>query len=236
MRADTAMDMMTDMEAEAGCCREEAVSALCRAMREGRVITAGTAEHRVLLACSNQAMRLTAELSGAYHSPDELRALMARITGRPVDKGFGLFPPFYTDFGRNIFLGRNVFINAGCCFQDQGGIYIGDNVLIGHRVVLATINHGLFPARRCENHPAPIHIENNVWIGAGAIVLPGVTIGENAIVAAGAVVAKDAAPGTLVAGVPARQIRKVDDMADRTPATSGCGPDARQLAACGRTA
>lgn len=175
----------------------------------GKSVKTGTEAHNLLLECSHEAMRVTSELNASYHSADQIRELMARLTGKPIDASFTLFPPFYTDFGKNISMGKNVFINACCCFQDQGGISIGDGVLIGHRVVLATINHGLLPDERQCNHPAPIVIGKNVWLGSGSIVLPGITIGENAVVAAGAVVTRDVKPGTVVAGVPARFIKNV---------------------------
>ena len=120
-----------------------------------------------------------------------------------------MFPPFYTDFGKNITLGENVFINAGCKFQDQGGIIIDDGALIGHGVVLATLNHDMDPEKRQALHPAPIHIGKRVWIGANATICPGVTIGDNAVVAAGAVVVKDVPPDTIVGGVPAKIIREI---------------------------
>ena len=112
-------------------------------------------------------------------------------------------------------MGKRVFINSGCHFQDQGGVTIGNGALIGHNVVLATINHNFDPAHRGDNCPAPIHIGENVWIGANATILPGVTIGDGAIVAAGAVVAKDVPPMTVVGGVPARFIKTIS-MADPT--------------------
>ena len=124
-----------------------------------------------------------------------------------MDETFGLFPPFYTDCGKNIHIGKNVFINMGCKFQDQGGIYIGDGALIGHNVVLATLNHAMSPEDRASMIPAPIRIGKRVWIGANATVLPGVTIGDGSIVAAGAVVTKDVPENTVVAGVPAVPIR-----------------------------
>ena len=155
------------------------------------------------------AIRISMELNNQYHTPEEIRGIMGRLTGKKMDDSFRMFPPFYTDFGKNISIGKNVFINTCCCFQDQGGISIGDGVLIGHRVVLATINHGLLPEERQCNCPAPIVIGKNVWIGSGSIVLPGITIGENAVVAAGAVVTRDVEPGTVVAGVPARFIKNV---------------------------
>ena len=121
-----------------------------------------------------------------------------------------MFPPFYTDCGKNLKIGKNVFINSGCRFQDQGGITIGDGALIGHNVVLATINHDLDPARRGDNLPAPIVIGEGVWIGANATVLPGVTIGDHAVVAAGAVVTKDVPADMVVGGVPAKTIRRIE--------------------------
>ena len=138
-------------------------------------------------------------------------ALIEELTGRPVGEHFGLFPPFYTDFGKNITIGRDVFINAGCKFQDQGGITIGDGALIGHGVVLATLNHDLDPAKRQMLHPAPIRIGRGVWIGANATVTAGVTIGDNAVVAAGAVVVRDVPADTIVGGVPAKIIRRIDE-------------------------
>ncbi len=179
---------------------------------QGKSVTPGTAEHDLLLQCSNDAMRITSELNGAYHSPEQIRDLMSRLTGKAIDETFTLFPPFYSDFGKNITIGKNVFINACCCFQDQGGIHIGDGALIGHRVVLATINHGFLPEERSCCRPAPIIIGRNVWIGSGAVVLPGVTIGENAIVAAGAVVTRDVEAGCIVAGIPARFVKHITEM------------------------
>ena len=159
---------------------------------------------------SREAQKLTVELNTKYHDPDEIRFIMHDITGRPVPEGFGLFPPFYTDFGKNIVLGKNVFINAGCKFQDQGGIFIDDGALIGHGVVLATLNHDMDPEKRQQLHPAPIRIGKNVWIGANATVTKGVTIGDGAIVAAGAVVNKDVPENTVVGGVPAKVIKKIE--------------------------
>lgn len=176
----------------------------------GQVIRAGSDAHRTMVEISNKAMRLTAQLNGSYHTPVEIRALFSQITGKEVDDGFGLFPPFYTDFGWNIRVGKGVFINSGCHFQDQGGITIGDGALIGHNVVLATINHNFDPTHRGDNLPAPIIIGKRVWIGANATVLPGVKIGDGAVVAAGAVVTKDVPPCTIVGGVPARIIRKIE--------------------------
>ena len=126
-----------------------------------------------------------------------------------MDESFSLFPPFYTDCGKNIHIGKQVFINMGCKFQDQGGIFIGDGTLIGHNVVLATLNHAMQPERRSDMLPAPIHIGKRVWISSNATVLPGVTIGDGAVVAAGAVVTKNVPANTVVGGVPAKAIRHI---------------------------
>lgn len=173
-------------------------------------IVPGTKIHEFMCELAQRALRLTAELNNAYHTPEEIRVLMSDLTGQRIDDSFNMFPPFYTDCGINLHIGKNVFFNSGCRFQDQGGIYIGDGALIGHNVVLATINHGLSPAHRGTNYPAPIHIGNNVWIGANSTVLPGITIGDNAVIAAGAVVTKNVEANTVVGGVPARPIRTIE--------------------------
>ncbi|MCH6266405.1 sugar O-acetyltransferase [Neobacillus citreus] len=163
--------------------------------------------HQMMHNLSQEALKLTAELNGHYHTPEEIRELFSQLTGKPVDKAFAMFPPFYTDCGKNITVGKNVFINSGCRFQDQGGITIGDGVLIGHNVVLATLNHDIDPKKRSTLQPAPIVIGNNVWVGANATVVPGVTIGDGTIIAAGAVVTKDVPENVIVGGVPAKKIK-----------------------------
>lgn len=155
------------------------------------------------------AIRIGMELNTTYHTPEEIREIMEKLTGKPIDETFRLFPPFYTDFGKNITIGKNVFINSGCHFQDQGGITIGDGTLIGHNVVLATINHALEPDKKRRNSYAPIKIGKHVWIGSNVTVLPGVTVGDWAVIAAGAVVTKDVPQLTVVGGVPARIIKTV---------------------------
>ncbi|MBE6016276.1 MAG: sugar O-acetyltransferase [Lachnospiraceae bacterium] len=158
---------------------------------------------------SREAQKITMEINTKYHEPEELAELFSQLIGKPVGEMFGLFPPFYTDFGKNITVGSNVFINADCKFQDQGGITIDDGALIGHGVVLATLNHDMDPEKRQQLHPAPIHIGKRVWIGANATVIAGVTIGDNSVVAAGAVVTKDVPPNVVVGGVPARIIKEI---------------------------
>ena len=158
---------------------------------------------------SQEAQKLTCELNGKYHEFDERRKIFSELIGQEIDENFRVFTPFYTDFGKNIHLGKNVFINADCKFQDQGGIYIGDDTLIGHNVVLATLNHEEDPENRENLIAAPIKIGNKVWIGSNATILPGVTVGDGAIIAAGAVVTKDVDSMSIVAGVPAKFVRKI---------------------------
>ncbi|MEX2784598.1 DapH/DapD/GlmU-related protein [Streptococcus sp. H49] len=156
-----------------------------------------------------EAIRISMELNNIYHSPEEVRAIMSRLLEKEIDESFRLFPPFYTDYGKNISLGKDIFINSGCHFQDQGGIEIGDGCFIGHNVVLATVNHDLRPSMKRKNHYAPIKLGQNVWIGSNATVLSGVTIGDWAVVAAGAVVSKDVPAYTVVGGVPAKVIKHI---------------------------
>jgi acetyltransferase-like isoleucine patch superfamily enzyme len=172
-------------------------------------IIGGSEIHMFMVGLAQEAMRITAELNAAYHEPDEIRALMSKLMGKTVDKTFNMFPPFYTDCGKNINIGKNVFINSGCRFQDQGGISIGDGTLIGHNVVMATLNHDQLPEKRGNTYPAPIIIGKNVWIGANVTILQNITIGENAIIAAGAVVTKDVPENAVVGGVPAKIIKYI---------------------------
>lgn len=158
---------------------------------------------------SQQALKITMEINNKYHTPEEIVDLFSELTGKNVDKTFRLFPPFHTDCGKNITVGKNVFINACCKFQDQGGITIGNGVLIGHNVTLATLNHDQRPQFRQNIYPKPIKIGDNVWIGSNATILAGVTIGNGAIIGANAVVTKNVPQNTIVAGIPAKIIKVI---------------------------
>ena len=138
---------------------------------------------------------------------DQVRSRLSDIIGSEIDASTTIFPPFHTNFGRFIRLGKNVFINHACSFLDIGGITIEDDVQIGPRVNLTSENHPLDPADRKTLLLQPIVIKRNAWIGAGATILPGVTIGENAIVAAGSVVSRDVPANTVVAGIPAKVVK-----------------------------
>lgn len=169
-----------------------------------------TAEiHQLMDDMSNEARRITFRLNSAYHTPGEVRAVLSELFGYKVPDTFRVFPPFYTDFGKNIHVGEGVFINACCHFQDHGGVTLGDGCQIGHNVVFATLNHGLAPEERVSTIPAPIILGKNVWVGSNATILQGVTIGDNAVVGAGAVVTKDVPANTVVGGVPAKFIKSI---------------------------
>ena len=150
-----------------------------------------------------------------------------------MDESVAVFPPFYSEFGKNLTLGKDVFINIGCRFQDTGGITIGDGTLIGHGSTLTTLNHSVDPDRRADMTPAPIVIGRKVWLGAAVTVVPGVTIGDGAIVGAGAVVTKDVPP---TPSSPASQRRSSARPASTPPipegrrseSLAGCSPIGRR--------
>ncbi|HIV49690.1 MAG TPA: sugar O-acetyltransferase [Candidatus Helicobacter avicola] len=154
--------------------------------------------------------RLVAQLNSGVYSEEEVRDFLSQITGRKVDSNLWLIPPFYTDFGRNIRFGKNVFVNSSCTFMDRGGITIDDEVFIAPKVNLITINHDINPFNRSTTICKPIHIEKRVWIGVAATILPSVRIGENSIVGANALVSKDVPPNSVVGGNPARIIKSID--------------------------
>ena len=166
--------------------------------------------HQLMDDMSNDARRITFRLNTAYHTPAEVRSLLSELFGYTVPDTLRVFPPFYTDFGKNIHVGEGVFINACCHFQDHGGVTLGDGCQIGHNVVFATLNHGLAPQERASTRSAPVILGKNVWVGSNATILQGVTIGDNAVVGAGAVVTKDVPANTIVGGVPARFIRQIE--------------------------
>ena len=178
-------------------------------MNSGEEVVAGSEEHRLMTAASERAMRITSRMNARFDSLSDVRVQLEELWRCRLPESVGLFPPFTTDCGLNTHVGEGVFINAGCRFQDQGGITIGDRALIGHNAVIATLNHNMDPAKRANLLPAPVHIGADAWLGANVTVLPGVTIGDGAVVAAGAVVTKDVAPNTVVGGVPAKLIKEL---------------------------
>ncbi len=152
--------------------------------------------------------KLLVKLNNAS-APPEIREVLSQITGSDIDESVAVFTPLYINYGKHTKIGKNVFINFDCVFLDLGGITIEDNVLIAPRVSLLSEGHPTDPNYRQSLVPGQIHIKKNAWIGAGATILPGVTIGENAVVAAGAVVSKDVPANTVVGGVPVKVIKSL---------------------------
>lgn len=143
-------------------------------------------------------------------NPAEIRDLLSQITRSEIHDSVAVFTPLYINYGKHTKIGKNVFINFDCVFLDLGGITIEDNVLIAPKVSLLSEGHPVSPAERQTLVPGPIHLKKGAWIGAGATILPGVTVGENAIVAAGAVVSKDVPDNTVVGGIPAKLLKTLD--------------------------
>lgn len=190
--------------------RIELTELLTRLAKE-QVIYPNTEVHRAMTKVSSEARYLSTKLNNGVYTDEQIKAQMTQITGQELDEGFSLFLPFTSDFGKNIKIGKNVFINSGCRFQDQGGITIGDQCLIGHNVVLAIINHDYHPEKRGIMHLRPIVLKEKTWIGSNATILPGVTVGENSVVAAEAVVTKDVPANTIVGGNPAKFLSNLAD-------------------------
>ncbi|QDL08434.1 sugar O-acetyltransferase [Brasilonema octagenarum UFV-E1] len=179
-----------------------------------KIISWGTPESAAMLANVKRAMAITAKLNRlTFNDVDEIRALFSELIGKKVDENFLLLPPFYTLGGDEIRVGRNVSVNQNCTFYDVGGLDIADDVMIGPNVSIITTGHPLEPSqRRKVTIGKPIVIERNVWIATGAIIIGGVTIGKNSVVAAGSVVTKDVPPNALIGGNPARVIRLVGEL------------------------
>ena len=173
------------------------------------IIAPGSAVYDEIHRIVDENAPLLAELNSGYHTPEAVRRLLGQITGSDIDESFRVNLPLFSDFGRHIRIGKGVFINTGAMFTDLGGITLEDNVLIGPRANIISVNHPINPAQRRGVILSPVIIRKNAWIGANATILSGVTVGENAIVAAGAVVSKDMPANTIVGGVPAKIIRHI---------------------------
>ncbi|MDR0523382.1 MAG: sugar O-acetyltransferase [Candidatus Methanoplasma sp.] len=161
--------------------------------------------NRANLACSNMLIRY----NSTPMAPEGRRALLSEILGKPVDPGTKVVPPFSCDLGRNITLGRGVLINYGCALLDCAEIRIGDHVLIGPGVNIVTADHPMDHVKRRSwiTSSRPVEIGDDVWIGAGATIKSGVTVGARAVIGAGSVVVRDVPPDAVSAGNPARILR-----------------------------
>ena len=177
----------------------------------GEMISPADVGFEKILAVIDQAFELTTELNQLGYKNPRTREILNQLFNQEVDASTLVIPPFYTDFGRNTTVGKNCMIQQGCTFFDRGGITLGDRVAIGPKVNLVTLNHDLTPENRDATHCQPIVIEDNAWIGINSTILPGVTIGENAVVAAGSVVTKSVPANAIVAGNPAKFIKRIDE-------------------------
>jgi acetyltransferase-like isoleucine patch superfamily enzyme len=177
-------------------------------LKAGEPIPLTDPQYQKVLEIIARTMELSAKLNSST-DVNQVRKLLSEITGSEVDETTTVAIPFFTNFGRFITIGKRVYVNHACTFLDMGGITLEDDVLIGPKVNLVTENHPLDPANRRALITKPVVIKRNAWIGAAATILPGVTIGENAVVAAGAVVSKDVAANTIVGGVPAKFIKTI---------------------------
>ena len=177
-------------------------------LRNGEAVTSNDPEAFRLRDASFATKKLLVQLNNSSDAA-EIRNLLSKITGSEIAEGVAVFTPLYINYGKHTKIGKNVFINFDCVFLDLGEITIEDGVLIAPKVSLLSEGHPVSPGDRHSLVPGHIHIKKNAWISAGATILPGVTIGENAVVAAGAVVSKDVPANTVVGGIPAKHIKNI---------------------------
>lgn len=177
-------------------------------LRNGETIPHNDPEAYKMVAASHATKKMLVQMNSTA-DPNEVRNLLGQITGSEIDGSTTVFTPLYVNYGKHTKIGRNVFINFDCTFLDLGGITIEDGVLIAPKVSLLSEGHPLVPEERQSLKAGHIHIKKNAWIGANATILQGVTIGENAVVAAGAVVSKDVPDNTVVGGIPAKIIKTI---------------------------
>lgn len=177
-------------------------------LRNGEIITPDDPQAYKMRAASDATRKLLLTLNSAS-DPETIRTLLSRITGTEIHESVAIFTPIYINYGKHTRIGKNVFINFGCTMLDLGGITIEDDVLIAPNVSLLSEGHPVSPQDRHSLVPKPVHIKQNAWIGANSTILPGVTVGKNAIVAAGAVVSKDVPDNTIAGGIPAKILKTI---------------------------
>lgn len=177
-------------------------------LKNGEIISATDQDAYKMREASFATKKIIIEMNNASN-PDEIRNFLSQITDSKIDESVTVFTPLHINYGKHTKIGKNVFINFDCVFLDLGGITIEDNVLIAPKVSLLTEGHPIATEDRHSLIPKPILIKKNAWIGANATILQGVTIGENAIVAAGSVVSKDVPDNTIAGGIPAKFLKNL---------------------------
>lgn len=180
----------------------------------GEMVSPNDPGYDLLITDIFDTMKTATEMNTGYRTPEEVHEFMGRILDKPLDESTTVLPPLYIDYGKPVTIGKRCFIQQCCTFFGRGGIEIGDDVFIGPKCNLITINHDVNPDNRSATYGKPIKIEDKVWLGINATVLPGVTLGYGCIVGANSVVTKDVPPMTIVAGNPARIIKKIEPQAN----------------------
>ena len=177
-------------------------------LRNGEAVPFNDPQYGQIREAAERTAGILKELNATAHM-ERIRELWGEISGIPLDPSTVIQVPVFINIGQFTRIGKGVYINHACTFLDMGSITIEDDVLIGPKVNLLSEEHPVNPAQRRSLVAKPIRIRRNAWIGAGATILAGVTVGENAVVAAGAMVNKDVARNTVVAGIPAKVIKKI---------------------------
>ena len=176
----------------------------------GEIVSPDDEGYEMLIGDIFETIKIATEMNTGYHTSEEVHVYMGKILGKPLEESTTVLPPFYIDYGKPVTIGKRCFIQQCCTFFGRGGITVGNDVFIGPKVNLITINHDVDPDNRSATYGRPIKIEDKVWIGINSTILRGVTLGYGAIVGANSVVTKDVPPMTVVAGNPARIIKRIE--------------------------
>ena len=164
-----------------------------------------------LVSLRRKTRRIIKKYNRSDEDPKTRRRLLEKLVQHPVEKTVIIEPPFYCDYGINISVGKNFYANFNCVILDCASVQIGDNTLLGPGTQIYTAYHPVNPSARRSHFECaqPVKIGDNVWIGGGAIILPGVKIGNNTVIGAGSVVTKDIPPDVIAAGNPCRIMKAV---------------------------
>lgn len=186
---------------------EVPISEFLDAIASGEPIAPDSIAYKAMEELAARARWITNYLNCVSHSADIVRGILEELTLAPIGPDVVVEPPFYTGIGVDLRFGQNVHIGQSCHFEDQGGIRIGSGCIIDSGVFICTLTRPAEPSARGSIIPSPVHIQDDVWIGTRATVLPGVTVGARSVILPGSVVMYDVLPGTVFGGVPAQYLR-----------------------------